>query len=352
MAYNSTWASAIELTGEARLAYDQWTSHAPLAQWFPTYLNPGLNFSFDRPDPDNTEVAEYREYDAENTKGRGLPKIKITGTIPPLGRDYRIEEYEQILLYEQGLKAESMRTRLLEYATLGGEAIARRLERARIAALLEGKVTLAENNISAVIDYGRDAALKATLAGPQQWSAAGTSHPLQDLENWIDKVIEVARVQPMWLLTSRDVLDALRVHKDIRDSAFAGAATIADRANLDQVDAVLASELGLAGVRDMTREYTAGAPRFGTPYRLGIGNPWPNGTVVLVSAPGADFGRTEFGIPAFALDSRFGISVGERAGIFSHAFDQDNVAGFWVGLNATALPTFPGVNEVFAAKVL
>lgn len=351
MAYNTTWASAIELSGEARMAYEEWSSHAPLAAWFPTYSNPGLTFSFDRRDPEVTEVADYREYDAENTKGNGRVKTKIIGTLPPLGRDYRVEEYEQILLYEDGMKAESLRAKLIEYARFGGEAIGRRLERARISALLEGGVVLAENNVAADISYGRDPQLKETLTGADLWSAA-TSKPLAKLEDWINTVIKVSGVQPLYLLVSRDVLDALRVHKEIRDSAFAGAASLPDRVNLEQVTDALSAELGLVGIRDMTKAYTLGVDEAGNIFRLGLGNPWPNGTAVLVSSPGAGFGRTEFGIPAFALDSKFGISPGERTGIFAHAFDQDNVAGFWVGLNATALPTFPGVNEVFVAKVL
>ena len=121
MAYNTTWASAIELSGEARMAYEEWSSHAPLSAWFPTYSNPGLTFSFDRRDPEVTEVADYREYDAENTKGNGRVKTKIIGTLPPLGRDYRVEEYEQILLYADDMKAESLRTKLIEYARFGGE---------------------------------------------------------------------------------------------------------------------------------------------------------------------------------------------------------------------------------------
>ena len=61
------------------------------------------------------------------------------------------------------MKAESLRTKLIEYARFGGEAIARRLERARISALLEGGVVLAENNVAADISYGRDPQLQERL---------------------------------------------------------------------------------------------------------------------------------------------------------------------------------------------
>ena len=232
---------------------------------------------------------------------------------------------------------------LMERVGDGARAIARRLEQARIDAVLNGSVTLNENGVSAIIDFARDASLTETLASTDLWSAA-TSDPVADIEGWMEAARDVSGVLPTTALVSHNVYEAMRTNAALLDVAYAGMASVGTRIRRDDLVTVVGAETGLLSVVDMDRAYAIPD--------LDMGNPWPDNKFVLVSSPGAAFGRTEFGIVPMATDPKFGISEADRSGLFSYAFDQDNVFGLWASTNALAIPTMPGVNMTFVANVL
>ena len=128
MSYNSTFANAISLSAAARVAYNTITSKMPLAPWFPAHTNPGLDFAFDRRVASGADVAEFRDFDAENTLGQTFGNARLSGTLPPIGRNYRLLEYEQAQFYNEGKKNAATAQYLMERVGDGARAIARRLE--------------------------------------------------------------------------------------------------------------------------------------------------------------------------------------------------------------------------------
>ena len=343
MSYNSTFVNAISLSAAARVAYNMITSKMPLAPWFPARTNPGLDFAFDRRVASGADVAEFRDFDAENTLGQTFGNARLSGTLPPIGRNYRLLEYEQAQFYNEGKKNAATAQYLMERVGDGARAIARRLEQARIDAVLNGSVTLNENGVSAIVDFARDASLTETLAGADLWSAA-TSDPVADIEGWMEAARDVSGVLPTTALVSHNVYEAMRTNAALLDVAYAGMASVGTRIRRDDLVTVVGTETGLLSVVDMDRAYAIPD--------LDMGNPWPDNKFVLVSSPGAAFGRTEFGIVPMATDPKFGISEADRSGLFSYAFDHDNVFGLWASINALAIPTMPGVNMTFVANVL
>lgn len=344
MAYNADFRSAAQLTAVARNRYNQFNALMPLSNYFPTVTTQTMDYEFDRRVVGFTDQAEYREFSATNALGLERPMATIRGKIPPIGRDYRFSEYARVQLMQSDQRDSATAEKLDSFAELGAEAITRRLERARIEAVISGKVSLAENNVYATVDFGRDASLTKTLTGNARWSQAN-SDPVKNIEDWIEEARKLTGVVPVSLLLSHDVYETLRTNQAIRNGVFAGMASVGARTSRDQLEAFLAAEAGLLYVTDMSRAYASA--------ELDMGTPWPDGYAVLLAAPGPALGSTQFGIDAHAVQSQFGISAGQRAGIFANAYDRaDNVPDLWVGVNAIAIPVMPGVNTVVGGKVL
>src|SRR5690625_4601740 len=77
------------------------------------------------------------------------------------------------------------------------QGVKARVEAMRMEALADGTVTLEENNLSAVIDYGVPAENKEALAGDAVWTNPD-SDPIGDLERWASSL----DVKPTRALTS------------------------------------------------------------------------------------------------------------------------------------------------------
>ena len=345
MAYNKTYRNAALLTARSRNAYNALTAQMPLAPWFPFKRNPNLNYEFGLLTGAASTYAEFRDFDAENAKGSSLAGATAYGRLVPLGKDYRVTEFEAMTRLGQAEAITGVQMKLDEWADVGGQDVARRLEMARLDALLTGGVQLnKDREPGGFIDWGRKPELTVTVAAADYWSV-DTVDPIDVIAGWRELVRQASGVLPVTLLAAGDVISTLRRHPLIRDYAYAGAASVGNTVSIPGLETVLGAELGISRVINMTEAYALNAD-------LGLNNPWPNGTIALVANPSASFGATEFTSTALSGDSQFGITGAQRIGIMSHAFDQDNVFGLWVGTNATALPTMPGVNQVLTAKVL
>lgn len=344
MAYNSTFRTAAQLTAVARLRYQEFDALMPLHEYFPTENAQSLDYFFDRKVTGFTDQAEYREFSASNALGKDRPVATLSGRIPPIGRDYQFSEYGRMQLLAQDQRDSAIGDELDKLVRLGADAITRRIEHARIDAVLTGAVKLAENNVYASIDYGRDSSLSKTLTGTATWDK-DTGDPVKDIEEWIELSRRITGVIPTSLLLSHDVFETLRVNKNIREGAFAGAASIGARVPRALLVEYLTGETNLLTVTDMSYAYATA--------ELDMGTPWPDKTAVLIGAPGPAVGSTQFGITAHSVDRQYGISAGQRAGIFANAYDAvNNIPDLWVGVNAVALPIMPGVNTVVGGTVL
>ena len=346
MAYNKNYRNAAWLTAQARNAYNQLTAAMPLGRWFPFKANPNLNYEFDLVTTNPGTYAEFRDFDAENAKGKQFAGATAYGRLVPIGKDYRVTEYEA--MYRRGglEAAQAIQMKLDELAVLGGKDIARRLELARLDALLTGSVSLQHGTgePGGRINWNRDPSLSVVKAPGQRWTV-DTVDPIADSIAWRELVRAQSGVLPVYLLAGGDVIAALRRNKIIRDYFYAGMASVGNLVTIPGLEAVLSQEAGIQGIINMDDAYALNAD-------IGLVNPWPRGTIAIVAGPSQSFGATEFTETAFSTDSQFGISGAQRYGILGHAFDQDNVFGLWVGINATALPTMPRFNQVLTAQVI
>lgn len=95
--------------------------------------------------------------------------------------------------------------------------IQRRLEWMAAEILRTGAVTIAgEKYPTQNVNFARDAALTVVLAGAALWSAAGTSFPLNDLQDWADLIIDKSGASPIDVIMDVGAWKAFRGHATVQ----------------------------------------------------------------------------------------------------------------------------------------
>jgi hypothetical protein len=343
MAINNDYRSAVELTGAAQAAAAAFDATMPLTAWLPARQNPTLHYSFDASGSKPVDVAKYRAFDTPAPYGALGPTITKEGELPPISRKLPVSEYRELQFANQ---LDMLAGVLDDYAARLGLGIAARLELARAEAVSSGKLTLAENGVSAVIDYGRDAALTVSW----NWSATGAT-PLTDITTGQDLVTEKSRgSKPTTALITADVLRKLQSNASIITAALKRTNNLPSLISREDVFGVLAGYQGITNVVIADEAYSQFD--FGAPVL-------PAGTFVLLPASGGiaaeigggSLGTTAYGVSAEAMQTEYGIPGGEKAGIFAGAFHHSDPEGLDVLASAVALPLLQRANATLGATV-
>jgi len=346
MALNTDYRTANDLSGVARAAADELDSKMVLAEWLPTKENPTLSYEFDASDTPMVDVASYRAFDTESPYGKLGPTITKSGKLPPISRKLPVSEYTE-LQFTDNMAA--LGDHLDDYAAKLGASIAARLELARVEAVSTGALSLAENGITASIDFGRDPALTVPLlVQASRWDQP-TATPVDNTIGWRELVKEKSKGSlPTVMILSNAVMMALMGNQQVIEYALGRSDNLPSRVSADQVRTVFAGYAGISRMVVADEAYAA--------YNFGK-QVWPNSQVVLLPPAGVviggdgSLGTTDYGVPAEALQPSYGIAQGERAGIFSGAFDHHDPEGLDVLVSAIALPLLQKANATLGVKV-
>ncbi|MCL1922788.1 MAG: major capsid protein [Propionibacteriaceae bacterium] len=344
---NTQYKTPVELTGAAQAAASAFADSMPLTRWFTPNQNPTLNYEFDVNQLTGVDVATYRAFDTPAPYGKIGPSATMSGQLPPISRKVPIGEYTQLKFAGQ---MNMMGDKLVDYAAKLGVGVEARLEIARVQAVTEGKVILAENGISAEIDFGRDTGLTLPpLAGANMWTDPD-SKPIDQLLEWIELVKVASRgAMPTAIMMSIAVMNAAATNQQMIEFAMGRNTDLPGRISTEQVKVVLAGYCGLTEAIVADEPYST--YDFGQPV-------WPQDTIVLLPPAGVlplagqGLGTTEYGVTAEAIQDEYGIPAGERSGIFSGAFDRHDPEGLDVLVSAVALPVMQKANTTLSAKVI
>jgi hypothetical protein len=97
------------------------------------------------------------------------------------------------------------------------QMIQRRLEWMASEILKAGAVTISGEKYPTVnVSFARDAALTVTLAGGALWSAAGTSFPLDDLQDWADLIVDKSGAAAIDVVMDIGAWKAFRKHATVQ----------------------------------------------------------------------------------------------------------------------------------------
>jgi hypothetical protein len=345
MEYSSSFRTAAQLTAIARAACDALLGSFKLPSYLPSVDNMGLSYDFDINSLQLTEAATYRAYDAEAPFGKTSGGKSMQGKLPAISRKLRVSEYDQLTLMGQ---TEAVGNKFEDYAERLGAGIGARVALAQGQAVETGTITLNENKLIFTIDFGRAAG--NTVTAGTVWTT--TSAPaLSDLATWAAAYRSVTGTDPAIAQISSSVMAALQ-----KNTSIIGAATGLASANLpaiisqDQVRAVFASfGFGQIVINDDQVVYNGSTQRVVSANKL-IWLPASGG--LQLGGVGGVLGSTQWGIPAEALNSAYGIATSEAPGLFSAAFHDSDPEGHNVLASAIVLPVLQSANFTFAAQVI
>jgi len=290
-------------------------------------------------------AATFRAYDAETPIGVRDAFQRSTVELPPLGQKTVMTERDRLLLQQLqtgGFNDTPLVEKIYDEAATNTRAVLARMEVARGDALVDGKVTIAENGLALEADYGL--AADHLVTAPVLWTDATNTDPLNDLINWVNQYIDDVGEPPGYLRVSRQVLTNMLRAESIRQlvSTLVGKPTVVNRTQLQQ-------ELDAHGLPTIV-EYNT---------RIEVGNsvvyPIPTDVAILTPLNPEDLGYTAWGVTSEALELASGqnpqLSIEDApgmVGVIERTFDPVRV---WTKVAAVGMPIITDPRRLFVATV-
>lgn len=334
------YATPAELTGYAREALrDREENQFGLNRWLPNDTVNDLSYRFNRGGGGLVEAAVYRAYDAESDIGTRAGGARVSGELPPISRKMPVGEYEQIRMRNVDTQAAEIRDAMEADSVKLVSAIAARVELARADAIFNGAVTIAENNVSAAVDFGRKAGHNVTAAIP--FSSTETSLAYDYFMAWLDVYTDTNGTLPAATLMSRKAYNFLRRNKQLRELAYRGASTAPTVLTRDDLSNIL-GDFDIPPIEIYDARVSVG----GVATRV-----TPEDKLAFLPAQGDALGKTLWGVPVEANDPRYGLA-GDGAGVAVGGYKSEDPQTVWTRATAIALPVAAAPDLTFVADVL
>lgn len=341
------YANPAELTGYSRAALaDLSENQFQLTRWLPNNTINDLTYRFSRGGGGLTEAASYRAFDSEPDFGSREGISRVTGSLPPIARQMLLNEYDQIVIQNNG-SGQEIRDLLLRDAERLTRQIAARIEVARGDALVNGSVTINERGVQATVDFDRNPAHVVTPAGPV-WSTYATSTPLDDFEEWIELYVATNGSRPAVALMSSKAAQALVRSAQISTGIFGPGAE-------RRTTRTLLNEFFTEQEFPQIVTYDAQVSVAGVAQRI-----IPEDRVLLLPSAGdandpesGSLGATLWGTTVESREPDYGIESGDEPGIVVGAFKNSTTPVQVVTIaSAIALPVLANPDLTMVATVL
>lgn len=345
MLLNTDYVDPAELTGYGRAALqDLEINRFTLSRWLPHRAVDDLMFRFTSGGEGLVEAATYRAYDTESPIAARPGVTRVSGELPPISRKIRLGEYDR--LRAARASDERIREALLDDSTRMARAVAARLELARGEALVSGQLALAENGVTATVNFGRAAGHTVTAA--TLWSVIASANPVGDMLSWQQTYIDENGEPPGAAVTSTQVMSFLLQNANVRGLLAANGVTPS-----------VASANGLNTVLQAYNlppiyTYDARVKVGGVSTRVIAANrflylPAP---VDPNSVDATDLGAVLLGTTAEAMELGYGLAPGvEQPGLVAGVYNTQDPVALWTKAAAIGLPVLANPNLSFSATV-
>lgn len=296
------------------------------------------------------DAALVRAWDAEAPIGSRQGVRRIMGELPPISKKIRLGEEESLRRrkLETGDQAPLVNA-IYDDAAKMGRAVGARIELFRGEALQEGTITISENGVEQVIDFGRSSSHDAasnTLTGTNLWSDHDSSDPIENLGSWADTYeADNDGTRPAFAVVSRSVLNHLLRNSMIRTAAVGTGST--NVPNL-VTPTVLAQVLGAYDLPALV-VYETKLRVSGVQTRVLDAD-----KVILLPAQGQPLGATLLGTTAEAreLVGANQLAGEDAPGLVAVTMKTWDPVSTWTKAAAIALPTLVNPDLTFVAKVI
>ncbi|MFE9684454.1 major capsid protein [Streptomyces sp. NPDC006285] len=334
------------LSGYARAALADFEENAfTLSAWLPSDTVDDLTYSFQKGGAGLTEAAVFRAYDASSDNGTRVGATRVSGSLPPISRKIPVGEYEKLQQRAQADRTsdDDVDGVLDDGARLTRE-IAARVELARGDALFNASVTIAENNVTASVDFGRTVGHSVVLDGVTDalWDDTEDSTPFDNLEEWTEIYRETTGELPAFVMMPE------RIRRLLQSNA-----QLCRMSTTDPVPPVMLSEEKLNTLlqeHDLPQivTYDARVSFKGVTTRV-----TPADKVCFLPAKGDALGQTLWGTTTEAQDPEYGMrGSGDEAGVLVANFRTEDPQTIWTRATAIVLPVVAAPDRTFVAKVI
>lgn len=329
----------VELTGYVRTALaDREQNQFTLSRFLPSKQIADLNYRFNSGGTGLWDAATFRTFDAESPIGNRPSAARKTGELPPISRKIRLGEYDQLRLRNADQEIQDAVFNDGRSMTM---QIAARLELARGEALHSGKVVLAENGVTATVDFGRSGTHSVTTS--ISWATVASAVPLTDLLLWQGVYNATNGENPGLMLISTQTLGYMLRNTEIKGLLSPVPSTI--------------TRVSQANLRDLLTDH--GLPQYEV-YDAQVRVNGSGQRIIpidkIVFLPGGEsasqLGATLWGIPAGALDGG-GFTGTDQAGVYAAAYKETAAPhGVWTEAEAVSIPVVANPDLTFTADVI
>lgn len=337
------YATPAVLTGYARAALAHHEENRfTLSQWLPSDVVDDLFYQFEKGGGGLVEAANFRAYDAESDIGHRAGAVRVSGMLPPISRKIPVSEYEQIK--ERSIPdAEDVRDKIDGLAEKLTREIAARVELARGGAIFDAAVTIAENGVSASVDYGRNPAHSVTLDGVTDalWDDTEASKPFDNLTEWTEAYITTNGEAPAYVLMPERILRLLQRNAQL--------------CRMSTTDAVPPVMLTVEELNGFLKEHDL--PQIVTndsrvSFKGVATRVTPADKVALLPAKGDALGLTLWGTPVEARGTDMQLPSTDQAGVLAANYKSEDPQTLWTKVTAIVLPVVAAPDRTFVAKVV
>lgn len=305
---------------------------------FPEVKRQSLEFDMLTNGSKTPVIASVHGFDTESEIGQREAEKKAI-ELALIKRKMQLKEREIIALESPRNEAEKAYLMKNVYADFDAlvESIRARIEAMRMEIVATGKITLNENNLDAVIDFGVPAENKAAAV---DWSSAD-ANPINDMITWKNQL----DTAPTRVLTSTTVLAKILSNKNVINALFGKDSTRI--ASVGELNTYLES-LQLPKIYTYDAKYRKlGADGKYTKHRY-----FPENAFVMM--PGETLGETIYGPTAEEIRLQRDPSVDIKlvGKILAMMYEEgEDPVSTWEKAVATALPALKCADELFQATI-
>jgi hypothetical protein len=342
MQLDDEFATPAELTGYARAALrDYQVNQFTLHEFLPDNHVNDLMYEFTHGGGNLVDAAVYRNFDAESDIGKREGGARMYGQLPPISRKIPQGEYERLKRRGIDTGRAELRSALESDAEILAQGLAARVELARGEALFNGSITLAENNVSATVDFGRTAG--NTVTAGTLWDSATTAPVADDLTAWMEYYLTLNGFMPGRVLMPRRVFNIMRRADQMKNIIYTNSSKVGS-----SLPSLTASQLREALSMDDYPEpilYDAQVNVNGTSTRV-----TPANKILFLPPANVKVGETLWGSPIESADPRYGLA-GVEAGVAVGAYYTEDPQVLWTRATAIVLPIVGNPDVTMTATV-